>query len=85
VTSWIIRAVVDGPVDEQTGYLCDIKKLDAMLSGVAVARLLEQGTGYWKGVRGTAAALLETIPRLASVRACETPKTYAEHTGNEQG
>lgn len=56
-----------------------------MLRGVAVARLLEQGTGYWKGVRGTAAALLETFPRLASVRVWETHKINAEHTGNEQG
>lgn len=64
-TFWMIRAVVDGPVDEQTGYLCDIKRLDAILYGVVIRRLLEQGTGRRNEVSAAATALLESFPPAA--------------------
>jgi len=36
---WTVRAVVEGAVDPVTGYLCNIKALDAVLREVVVARL----------------------------------------------
>ena len=33
---WVVRANVEGPVDEQTGFLCDIKKLDRLLRRVVI-------------------------------------------------
>ncbi|MGD2107876.1 MAG: 6-carboxytetrahydropterin synthase, partial [Phycisphaerae bacterium] len=40
-TFWVLRIVVDGPVDARTGYLCDIKALDAVLYDVVEAPLAE--------------------------------------------
>ncbi len=40
-TFWVVRIVIEGPVDEDTGYLCDIKALDASLHDVAEPPLAE--------------------------------------------
>lgn len=37
----VLRAEVEGPVDSCTGYLCDIKDLDALLRGPVSSRLAE--------------------------------------------
>jgi len=34
-----LRATVEGPIDERSGYLCDIKRLDELLRGPVAARL----------------------------------------------
>lgn len=39
--SWTLQATVEGSVDEQTGYLCDIKAIDAMLETEVAPRLRE--------------------------------------------
>jgi len=38
-TFWTLRAVVAGPIDARTGYLCDVKDLDRVLRQVVAPRL----------------------------------------------
>lgn len=61
---WTLRAVVEGPADERTGYVCDIKRIDAVLRGTVVPGLREKATGD----ADVAAALRVVFPLAA--KAC---------------
>lgn len=37
---WVLRAVVDGPVDPKTGYLYDLSDLDSLLRGQVVSTII---------------------------------------------
>jgi 6-pyruvoyltetrahydropterin/6-carboxytetrahydropterin synthase len=68
-TFWVVRSVVEGPVDERTGYLCDIKQLDAMLEH-AVARHLWART---KGAASEAAAIGSALVEAFAIAAGRLP------------
>ena len=36
---WVVRAVIEGPVDPRTGYVCNIRRVEAMLREVVVPAL----------------------------------------------
>lgn len=63
---WLARAIVEGPADERTGYLCDIHLIDAMMRDVLLPRLVEKVKGPHAGVGDVAAALLDLFPVLAA-------------------
>lgn len=70
-TFWILRAIVEGPVDPQTGYLCDIKRLDALLLGVVAASLGDHAAGQRPGRGSLALSLTRVFP--AAARGCPAP------------
>lgn len=41
---WVLRLTVEGPVDPQTGYMCDIRAIDAHLRGQVVPELMRHVT-----------------------------------------
>jgi len=57
----ILRAVVEGPVDRKTGYLCDIKEIDRVLR-TTVAPHLQRAAD---DARSLATALADAFPRAA--------------------
>jgi len=57
----VLRAVVDGPVDRRTGYLCDIKEIDRVLRTVVAPAL----RGVPDDASSLLRALLATFPRAA--------------------
>ncbi len=61
----IIRAVVEGPVDQPTGFLCNIKHLDGMLREVVVPRLCEPAKALPQEVAAFGLALLDVFPHAA--------------------
>ncbi len=68
---WVLRAVVAGPVDERTGYLCDIKAIDRTLLDAVVPRLYERVTATGAGFGAVASALQAVFPLAA--RCCPRP------------
>lgn len=38
-----IRVTVEGPIDPRTGYLCDIREIDAVVRGAVLPRLRDEG------------------------------------------
>ncbi len=67
----VLRAVVDGPVDRRTGYLCDIKEIDGMLRSIVVPAL----RGVLEDASSLARALADAFPRAA--RQCPVPAALA--------
>jgi len=63
----VLRAVVDGPVDRRTGYLCDIKEIDRVLRA-AVAPALR---GVADDVGSLTRALAAAFP--AAAQQCPVP------------
>jgi len=63
----VLRAVVDGPVDPRTGYLCDIKEIDRMLRAVVAPAL----RGVPHDVHSLTQALAAAFP--AAARQCPVP------------
>ena len=62
---WVLRAVVEGAVDPQTGYLCDIKQIDTVLRRFVVARLRRRAAESSARTSAVAPALIETFPPAA--------------------
>ena len=58
----VLRAVVEGPVNPRTGYLCDIKEIDRLLRTV-VAPCLRRGA---EDAGSLAAGLAEAFPKAAA-------------------
>jgi 6-pyruvoyltetrahydropterin/6-carboxytetrahydropterin synthase len=61
----VLRAVVEGPVDRRTGYLCDIKDIDRILRTVVAAGLQTRGEGTGSDSPSLAAALANVFPHAA--------------------
>lgn len=71
----VLRAVVEGPVDRRTGYLCDIKEIDRVLRTIVVPKMQDvsqrppavgsRPVGGGKGVVSLAQALTDAFPRAA--------------------
>jgi 6-pyruvoyltetrahydropterin/6-carboxytetrahydropterin synthase len=61
---WVLRAVIDGPVDEQTGYLCSITEVDSMLRAVVLPPLRERASPPLSTNKLTG-ALAEVFPSAA--------------------
>ena len=61
----VLRAVVEGPVDRRTGYLCDIKDIDRILRTVVATGLQTRGEGTGSGSPSLAAALVNAFPHAA--------------------
>ena len=59
-THWTLRVGVDGPVDSQTGYLCDIKRLDDALRRHVWSRLATAGKRATSFLADMARALLQS-------------------------
>ena len=68
---WVLRAVVTGPVDERTGYLCDLKSIDRMLCDTVIPRLYERTTTT-NGKPGAVAPALAAVFDLAA-QSCAEP------------
>jgi len=62
---WVLRALVEGPLDERSGYLCDIKLLDRLLRETVVPWLLDEAAGTSAGP-GVAGSLRGVFPRAAA-------------------
>jgi 6-pyruvoyltetrahydropterin/6-carboxytetrahydropterin synthase len=63
---WVLRAVVEGEVDGQTGYLCNIKQIDGVLRATVIPVLRRYAEGA--GTRAAASALRDAFP--AAVGQC---------------
>ena len=81
---WILRAVVDGPVAPQTGYLCDIKDIDAVLRTEVLPQLVAEKSAEpgiaaialrLAGAASTAAARLPSPTKLISLELSLSPYT----------
>lgn len=69
---WCLRAVVEGPVDEKTGYLCDIRELDALLREVVMPILDEHELrGPGGALRRALASARLDAPEGAPLRSLE--------------
>jgi 6-pyruvoyltetrahydropterin/6-carboxytetrahydropterin synthase len=66
---WLLRAVVEGQVDDRTGYLCDIKAIDALLRDTVIPRL-RGGSG---GGPGTTRALVPALRDAFNIAAQSIP------------
>lgn len=74
---WAVRAIVEGAIDRASGYLCDIKALDAVLREAVVPPLRELppgsdtlahlGTALLAGFR----AATQRVPRVVALRRLE--------------
>ncbi len=64
-TFQVVRAVVEGAVDEPTGFLCNVKRLDGMLRDVVLPGLCERAKALPHEVVGPGLALLDAFPRAA--------------------
>ena len=72
-TFWVLRAIVEGPVDEETGFLCNIKQLDTVLLDAvvphvhdAVARAPRQIAAMGSALHGAFAIAAGRCPAPAS-------------------
>jgi 6-pyruvoyltetrahydropterin/6-carboxytetrahydropterin synthase len=77
-TFWVLRATVEGPVHEETGFLCNIKQLDTVLLDTvvphvhdAVARAPRQIAAMGSALRGAFATAGGRCPAPASLCALE--------------
>ncbi|MFQ5591894.1 MAG: 6-pyruvoyl tetrahydropterin synthase family protein [Phycisphaerae bacterium] len=61
---WVLRAVVEGRVDERTGYLCSIETLDRLLRDVVLPCLCDR-VGQSSAFPVIARALLHAFPVAA--------------------
>jgi len=57
----VVRAVIQGPVDPKTGYLCDIKDIDRVLRTTVAPLLRRAGDD----ARSLASAMADAFPRAA--------------------
>jgi 6-pyruvoyltetrahydropterin/6-carboxytetrahydropterin synthase len=71
-TFWTLRAVLEGPVDGRTGYLCDVKDVDRLLRQIVAPRLASVAP---LSVSALAQAMLTLLPEAA--RACPKPARLA--------
>lgn len=62
----IIRVAVEGPIDARTGYLCDIREIDAVVRGSVVLRLRGGASGLAVEELGERlpGAFLDSAPRF---------------------
>ena len=81
---WVLRAVIDGPVAPQTGYLCDIKEIDAVLRTEVLPQLVAEKSSEpglaalasrLVGAASTAAAQLPSPTKLLSLELSLSPYT----------
>ncbi len=56
-TFWTLRAVLEGPIDAKTGYLCDIKAIDAVLRRMVGRRLASVALDGQGGLAALGSAL----------------------------
>jgi len=77
-TFWVLRAVVEGPVDERTGFLCNIKQLDTVLLDTVVPHLHNAVASASRQIAAMASALngafgtaAERCPAPASLSSLE--------------
>jgi len=80
---WVLRATVEGPVDERTGYLCDIKTLDTVLREVVAPLVYERARAAPGGFAAPAGALIDALAagdshckrplELVSIQWCVSP------------
>lgn len=75
-TFWVFRVAVDGPVDSSTGFLCDIKALDALVRNVLVPDLRGRLSAGSYGEASAGNALCDAFPTAA--KQCPTPAVLAE-------
>jgi len=68
----VLRAVVEGPVNPRTGYLCDIKEIDGVLRAVVAPAL--------RGVADDAPALMRTLAAMFPTAAEQCPAPAALRT-----
>lgn len=69
-TFWIVRAVVEGAVDRITGYVCDIKRLDALIRESVVPRLRDAAGVPFAGARQLSGALGKAFSVASEAYAC---------------
>ena len=72
----VLRAIVEGPVDERSGFVCTISALDAMLRDVVGAHLRRRAGSRDADALGAAGALREVFGAAAA--ACPAPCSLAE-------
>lgn len=87
--SYRIELTLEGPVDEQTGFVADFFDIEAAFAPL-LARLDHYCLNEVEGLENPTAEhiaiwiwarLKAEVPLLASVRVFETPLSYAEYTG----
>jgi len=61
---WVLRAVVAGPVDQTTGYLCNIKVLDSALHEFVVPQLAARLASQTQWAAALPGGLVEAWPML---------------------
>lgn len=60
---WLLRAVVEGQLDEPSGYLCDIKELDVLLRRVAAQLASIPEAGLARALASVTPGTAEGCPR----------------------